>query len=384
MDRKSTLGKKLIGSGVPAFILLSQMAFGQEYIPDPSFEDYRTCPVRLGNFDADLLHWSAPTLGSTDYFHDCSTAMGTPENFNGSQRVNFGKGYAGMYLFAPDDYREYIQTQLSRQLEKGQRYRISFNISLAESSDYAIREFGICLSEKALMLPVKKELSKMQLHKVRDNAHRLIEIASPDFYKETRDWVSVQTSFIATGFENFLVVGNFRNNKQTQTYQTKKGAKKGAYYYVDMVSLTREQKAKEREPDENPPGEINADILPDVSNALTGILFEFDSDALPESAKAGLDSLMNSLRKDRTQYLWIRGHTDDLGSAAYNLRLSILRCETVVKYMVDRGWPKEQISWKGFGGSRPTSENTTEDGRSRNRRVELVLSHLANEAAKGN
>ncbi len=384
MDMKSTLGKRVLYGLILASLMYTQRLTGQELVPDPSFEEYATCPMRLGNFASDLLLWSTPTLGSTDYFHGCSVAMGTPENFIGSQGVNFGQGYAGMYLFAPDDYREYVQTQLNEKLMEGEQYRISFYISLAENSDYAIREFGVCLSEKALLLPIKKELSTMQLHKVQDNRHTLIEITHPDFYRETRNWVAIHADFVAKGFENFLVIGNFRNNKQTRTYQTKKGAKKGAYYYVDMVMLTRVENHTERQQVDGTPEELHADIRLDEPHTISGILFEFDSDALQQSAKAGLDSLVNTIRKDVTLFLQIHGHTDNLGSAAYNKKLSLLRCAAVGNYMMEKGWPKERISWEGFGGSRPVSENDTEDGRRRNRRVEVVLSQLPFQPERGN
>ncbi|MBT8206394.1 MAG: hypothetical protein KJO20_13565, partial [Eudoraea sp.] len=97
----------------------------QNLVKNPSFEQFGECPVKLGNLDLDVIHWSAPTIGSTDYFHSCSNYMGTPKNFNGVQEADFGSGYAGLYLYAPDDYREYLQASLTETLVKGERYELS-------------------------------------------------------------------------------------------------------------------------------------------------------------------------------------------------------------------------------------------------------------------
>ena len=106
-------------------ILCTEMILSQNVVKNPSFEEYVNCPKRLGNFEADVVYWSTPTEGSTDYFNGCSTAMGTPKNFNGTQPADFGKGYAGLYLYAPDDYREYLQAELTENLIKGEKYRIT-------------------------------------------------------------------------------------------------------------------------------------------------------------------------------------------------------------------------------------------------------------------
>jgi OOP family OmpA-OmpF porin len=139
------------------FFLVYLLCHAQNLVKNPSFEQFEQCPVKLGNLDADVVQWSTPTLGSTDYFHSCSVHMGTPKNFNGEQAAKFGSGYAGLYLYAPDDYREYLQGELITPLNKGERYELSFYISLAERSDFAIREFGVLFSDKPLNFATKKK-----------------------------------------------------------------------------------------------------------------------------------------------------------------------------------------------------------------------------------
>ena len=74
--------------------------------------------------------WSTPTQGSTDYFNACSKVMSAPENFNGVQYPKSGEAYAGFYFYAPGDYREYIQAELTRTLRRGIKgYQLTFYVS---------------------------------------------------------------------------------------------------------------------------------------------------------------------------------------------------------------------------------------------------------------
>ena len=143
-----------------ACMLISGTMAAQNLVLNPSFEELENCPKRLGNFNADVKYWSTPTEGSTDYFNACSTAMGTPKNFNGTQPADFGKGYAGLYLYAPDDYREYLQAELSEPLIKGEKYQVSFYVSLAERSDFAIKEFGVLFSKNKMDVAGKKNFRR--------------------------------------------------------------------------------------------------------------------------------------------------------------------------------------------------------------------------------
>lgn len=349
-------------------------ATSQNLIPNPSFEEYAACPVRLGNFDADVAQWSAPTEGSTDYFNACSKAMGTPENFNGRQPADFGAGYAGLYLYAPDDYREYIQVPLVRTLQKDNTYNLSFYVSLAERSDYAVKEFGVLFAENKLEIPIRKELSKMHLYKDAGNSYHFMEIGYTDFYRDTKDWISVNTKFVAKGTENFLIIGNFNGNAKTRKFKTLREAKQGAYYYLDMVTLEEEDNAKiavNTLHDGTPTAERIFEL--DKIHTFKNVLFEFDKSELLETAKADLQEIYGYLSTDGALFIVIHGHTDTVGSEEYNQLLSANRCNSVARYLMQLGLPEERISWKGHGGARPEAENTTEEGRRLNRRAEFVI-----------
>lgn len=362
---------------IPFTIILGLYSgFGQNLVLNPSFEEFINCPSRLGNFEEDVAQWNTPTAGSTDYFNGCSSSMGTPKNFNGEQPSDFGEGYAGLYLYAPDDYREYIQVELKERLEKGRNYQISFYVSLAERSDYAVKEFGILFSKKMVKTPIRKELSKMQLYKDKENTYNFMEVGYTNFFRDTKDWVLVNTQFTAKGVEKFMTIGNFNNNARTRKFKTKRDAKQGAYYYIDMIAL------KDAEESTSSSSGDTADLKPEIfeldkTHTFRNVLFEFDKFQLLETAKEDLKKIYNYIKSDSTLHITINGHTDNIGSMAYNQELSDNRCRTVAEYMVALGLGKERISWLGYGSSKPIADNTTDDGRKTNRRVEFIIKKVS-------
>lgn len=346
----------------------------QNLILNPSFEEFAECPARLGSFNTDVAEWSTPTDGSTDYFNACSTVMGTPENFNGSQPADFGQGYAGLYMYAPDDYREYVQAQLRQTLTKGRTYEVSFYISLAERSDYAVKEFEVLFAEKIIRIPVKKELSKMHLYKDRDNTYHFVEIGYTGFYRDTQDWIRLHTRFEATGNENFMVIGNFKNNDRTLKFKNKRESKKGAYYYLDMIALEpyKNDNVQTDFRTGGPQDTIEAYEL-DELHTFNNVLFNFDEFVLPETARAGIAQVYKYLKENPTMHITLNGHTDTTGYEAYNKVLSTRRCQAVAEYMIALGLSPDRIKWKGYGGSKPLADNSTEQGRHLNRRVEYLI-----------
>jgi len=357
-----------------ACIFCVALGMTQNLIVNPSFEAHVGCPQTLGSFNEDVEGWSTPTTGSTDYFNGCSTAMGTPENFNGSQPADFGIGYAGLYLYAPGDYREYIQAGLLQPLKKGKKYKISFYVSLAERSDFAIKEFGLLFSKNKLDFPIRKELSKMHLYKDTENEYHYMEIGYSNFLDDTKDWILVHSQFVAKGNERFLTFGNFKNNKRTRLFKTKRNAKQGAYYYIDMVLL---ESAEKTDFAEKPRTIVNVPekgkITLDQNHVFENVFFHFDkAGLLPESSKE-IEHIYDVLQLDPTLDIQIHGHTDSIGSEEYNLTLSESRAKAVAAYLIALGLAENRILWQGHGGAKPIVSNASEDGRKQNRRVEFII-----------
>jgi OmpA-OmpF porin, OOP family len=105
---------------------------------------------------------------------------------------------------------------------------------------------------------------------------------------------------------------------------------------------------------------------------LYGIYFDTDkTDIKPESVKT-LDEIANLLKIDRSLKIQISGHTDKTGTADHNMKLSEGRAKAVVDALVKNyGIAAARLQAKGYGDTKPVAPNDTEDGRAKNRRVEL-------------
>ncbi len=341
---------------------------GQNLVRNPSFETYIECPKTLGNLDGDVADWVTPTNGSTDYFNGCSQAMGTPKNFNGEQPANFGVGYVGFYFYAPEDYREYIQASFSKTLLKGETYTVSFYVSLAERSDFAIKEFGVQFTEHSVSVETTKNLSRMHLSKIPGDITNYFEVRYTDFYSDKKDWVFVEKKFIAKGTENFMIIGNFKKNARTQTLRTKRNVTQGSYYYLDMVSVVPMKTASPRES-----VVVSQAIQLDSIHIFKNVLFNFDTFQLLPVSKTELDEIETYMSNNKILKIQISGHTDAIGNKSYNKVLSEKRAKAVASYLIKMGIDSTRISYQGFGSEKPLLNNTTSTGRKGNRRVEFQI-----------
>ncbi len=105
---------------------------------------------------------------------------------------------------------------------------------------------------------------------------------------------------------------------------------------------------------------------------LTGVTFATGKAALTENAKRVLDTVYESLVIHSDVRLEIRGYTDDVGSAASNLKLSQSRAESVREYLVTRGIGSNRLKAIGYGEANPISSNKSSEGREKNRRIEFI------------
>ncbi|MDP8982457.1 MAG: OmpA family protein [Acidobacteriota bacterium] len=142
---------------------------------------------------------------------------------------------------------------------------------------------------------------------------------------------------------------------------------RGTYYYQTIVT----EKALQQE--------VTADAssLSDELNktghvAVYGIHFDTGKATLQADSESVLGELAKLLQQDSGLKLRVEGHTDNVGSAAANQGLSEKRASAVVAWLVAHGVNASRLLAKGMGQTAPVADNSTEDGRAKNRRVELV------------
>jgi OOP family OmpA-OmpF porin len=101
--------------------------------------------------------------------------------------------------------------------------------------------------------------------------------------------------------------------------------------------------------------------------------FDFDKAVVKPAGKAKLDDLIAKVKGINLEVIIAVGHTDSVGSDAYNQKLSVRRAEAVKAYLVSKGIEKNRIYTEGKGEKQPVASNKTKEGRAKNRRVEIEV-----------
>lgn len=215
-----------------SFVSLAQM----NLVPNSSFEKLSHKPKTVGElFKA--APWVSPTAGTADLFYKGAKdpLIATPDNQLGSQMARTGDNYAGAILFKnkDDNSREYIQVELSQELQADEVYCFDMYVSLAELSKYAIDRIGVYFSDK--------KISFNNWAPIAVKPH--IENGEKRLLTNTDDWTLICGQYTAKGGEKFITIGNFYPNIKTNVEKVKKPSSiKGnqteyAYYYIDDVAL---------------------------------------------------------------------------------------------------------------------------------------------------
>ena len=113
-----------------------------------------------------------------------------------------------------------------------------------------------------------------------------------------------------------------------------------------------------------------------ASFRLNNLFFDFDSSSLTKESELELNRVVELMNTNPTMKVEISAHTDDMGSDAYNLKLSQLRAESVVQYLTQHGISDSRLVAKGYGETTPSVLNDTDENRAKNRRVEFKIVKL--------
>ncbi|WP_295524489.1 outer membrane protein OmpA [uncultured Pseudacidovorax sp.] len=101
--------------------------------------------------------------------------------------------------------------------------------------------------------------------------------------------------------------------------------------------------------------------------------FDFDKSVLKPEGRAKLDDLVSKIKGINLEVIIAVGHTDSIGTDAYNQKLSVRRAEAVKAYLVSKGIERNRVYTEGKGEKQPVADNRTKEGRAKNRRVEIEV-----------
>ncbi|PZO27990.1 MAG: hypothetical protein DCF13_10100 [Flavobacteriaceae bacterium] len=224
--------KKINNMKLLFFILMGFGINAQNLVSNPSFEINSMCPVNPADLSA-VASWY-PMLGhygTPDYFNSCgSLFVGVPNNTFGNQVAFDGSAYVGLttYNYGATNY-EYIQTYLTSPMIAGQSYNISFYVSCADNSRYSSNNIGAIFTQDFLYGSWSYDSLNITPN---------INFSTP--ITDITGWTLISGTYIASGNEQFLTIGNFYNDNLTQIVNINPiGSLGAAYYYIDQVSVVQ-------------------------------------------------------------------------------------------------------------------------------------------------
>lgn len=212
-------------------LLLPCFCFGQNLVPNPSFEDTVGCPTTVMEINK-CADWSS-FRSSPDFFHSCAPQTpnwpSTPINFFGHQQPASGDGYIGLYTLLPQAIteKEAAGAQLSAPMIVGLKYYVSFQVSLADT--FVDQCFTSKLGARFSMM----SYSQGNPTSVNNTAH----VYTDSIITDIDNWVQVAGSFTTDSAYQYVSIGSFFDDLNIDSFCFD-GNGVASYYYVDDVCVS--------------------------------------------------------------------------------------------------------------------------------------------------
>lgn len=335
------------------------MLFAQKNIvPNGSFEISKN----KGPFLSAATPWKG--MGTVDYYR--KPYAGDSSSHKGAHS---GYCYGGMRFQA--DYKEFIYVKLDEPLKKGQSYEFEMYLRVAPWSTVTLKEWGVYFGKTQFKLG--DELTEENGIDTTDRT---------GIADEEGKWFRFNGTYTAQGGEKVMTIGNFGAKIKRQLVKPSffYFGFREAYYFIDDISLYKEgERNKDTVQIVTAPPPVAGDTA-DTSVVLKvgeivqldNILFETGKSHLLPGSFIELNRLADLLSDNPTMEIRISGHTDNKGNSEKNMLLSEQRAKAVYDYLVSKG-VKNRMEYKGYGSTKPLTNNDSEEGRRQNRRVEFEV-----------
>ena len=217
-----------------ALIAFSVGAIGQNLVPNYSFENYIFCPNKMNAFPPPP--WYIPTNNNGEYCNACDTSgyLGVPAGIiKGVPNFQYARtGVAYIYLdYRNGPTRTYIQLKLFDSLKAGHYYYAEHFVNVPNPMKYACNNIGMLFTNKAIYAD-----TNISYAPVIPANPQVVNFNNP-IIADTLNWIKVSGVFKAQGGEQYLTLGNFKDNAHTNILQIQSNGYGGAGYYIDDVSV---------------------------------------------------------------------------------------------------------------------------------------------------
>ncbi len=358
-------------------IIITSQLFAQSdnLVENPSFDlplkEGKEIKVKENGEIEEALFWSSPTEVKADLYSSeaKSEHLLVPLNGYGREEAEEGCCYAGImaYSYKEKFPRTYLQGQLKQHLEKDQFYCVSFNVSLADLSKYAVNGIGAHFSKFPL------EPKKINQNKV---VPQVMHYANK-VYEDQYYWEDVCAMIKAEGSEKYITIGNFEiqdsilYKKMKKSRQFTQPQTFDSYYYIENISVVKTDSSSKckckslRTKDQVKKVEVlytkdesgNLEDNPELIIEQMFIPFNPKSKLLNSSTKLKADKIAKILAEKPGVKLKISGHTDKIEQKLMDkikTDLGLQRAEAVKKYLISKGVKADQISIESLKDTQST------------------------------
>lgn len=365
-------------------------------VKNPSFEEANKKLKKQGQLDK-AEGWMSPTPGKPDLFTGSKQGLpiSVPKNVYGNEDAQDGQNYAGFvaYSYGSKSLRSYLAGELTGDLEKDAIYCVKYYVSLSDLSKYAVNNLSAFVTKK---VPMRSEKEDIILEKDED-IKNLVTHPTNKTFNARYNWEPVCGVFTATGKEKHIVIGNFKDNRETKYEKLKKlKSEKGtqkpyAYYYVDNISIVKIDSEQECDCQvKNSDIEqretyiyrktfsTNADLTIEQKVENSTIYFDLLSYRIDPSMLGDLDKLVLTMQENPSLNLILKGHMDNEEIVKESMDeqyqdLDAKRIEVIIEYLTNKGISSERFTKQPMRASELADSDETELAKAKNRRVVFVI-----------
>lgn len=333
--------------------------------------------------------WKSPTGEPADLFSTTvkpgdPTAPSAPQNQFGKEDPSEGNNYAGLvvYSFGDKQPRTYITTKLLGPLKQGVQYCVSFDLSLADQSKYAVNNIGAHLHKKEMGIEEKNNLI-LETHA----RHPKNKIITQSF-----GWEKVCNVFVAKGGEEYITIGNFSATKETKNEKVVKPKGSNAqqfpiaYYYIDNISVFQLDSIQECQCDVPKTEKANVvyseefgsnkEFSPEEKVAQNKVFFDNMSATLKNDAVDHLNKIIEVMNTNADLKVEVISHLDPSEYAKLEVDdrakdLCKNRAKAVIDFLVKGGVSADRFTTVEKQDQEPIDQEKSELAAAKNRRVEF-------------
>lgn len=366
-------------------VTLTPQAQTFNLVPNSGFEDTNIKKLRsYGQMEDVSMDWFSATEVPADVFGDGAKGdkIGIPTNDYGTQEPAAGLCYAGFRAYSKDPrmQRSYLEVKLPQMLDRDVMYCVSFDISLADLSRYAVNDIGVVVSDRKIEQP---NLGDMILQPdVKQKTNKVFQFAE--------GWEKFCGTFVGTGQEEYIVIGCFGSRSEMTIEKVKRpmgmtGPQLShAYYFVDNVEIIEIQAksqcvcsaVEERDMDlVYGSSSVQDEDMTDVEKInASAIYYAFLKRTPTGSGKQTVADIATILKANPSMRINIVGHCDDdeASEGKINARYKMIgknRGDQIRRMLEAAGVPATQFSVSDIGAQDPANSRDTDISRAQNRRV---------------